>query len=122
MDEEQAMWLTFFDQHDPASLLRFDGTDYSRHPVSELPLASRNVQAIFRGFDDKLWIAASEEKENGGYFSIGEDGIQNFGKFNTDMPCYHVWALAQDRQLNVWVATGVLRPVQDQEWTQVFDG
>ena len=105
MDEEQAMWLTFFDQHDPASLLRFDGTDYSRHPVSELPLASRNVQAIFRGFDDKLWIAASEEKENGGYFSIGEDGIQNFGKFNTDMPCYHVWALAQDRQLNVWVGT-----------------
>jgi ligand-binding sensor domain-containing protein len=77
----------------------------SRHPISELPLASPYIQAVFSGFDGKIWIASSQDKELGGYLSIGEDGIHAYGKYNTDMPCYHVWALAQDSQLNMWVGT-----------------
>jgi ligand-binding sensor domain-containing protein len=121
MDEEQAMWLTFYDTQDPASLLRFYGTDIERYPVSELPLASRNIQEIFRGFDEKIWIAASEEKENGGYFSLGNDGIQNFGKFNTAMPCWHVWALAEDRMLNIWVGTCIGLLKTGPSGSQVFN-
>ncbi|MCB5253749.1 MAG: two-component regulator propeller domain-containing protein [Candidatus Cloacimonadaceae bacterium] len=105
MDENQTIWLGFLDRQVPVSLIRFDGTDYSRHPVSEFPLASRNVQEVFRGFDDNIWIAACLEKGVGGYFCVGADGIQAFGRYNTDMPCFHVWSLAQDRLLNIWVGT-----------------
>ncbi len=126
MDEEQAMWLTFIDYHDPASLLHFDGTDIVRYPISELPLLCTNVQEVFRGFDGKIWIAASIDSEsgdsNGGYFSIGEDEIQTYGKFNTDMPCFHVWSLAQDSQLNIWVGTCIGLLKTGPSGSQVFNG
>lgn len=105
MDEDYTIWLGLFDQTNPNTLVRFDGTDFIRYPVCELPLPNRAVQEVFRGFDDKLWIATSGKYGSGGYLSIGEDGIHTFGRYNTAMPCPHVWSLAQDRELNIWVGT-----------------
>ncbi|MCK9583647.1 MAG: T9SS type A sorting domain-containing protein [Candidatus Cloacimonetes bacterium] len=122
MDDQQLLWMGFSFQSSPLSLMSFDGTDVNSYPVSELPLASPYIQEIFRGFDDKIWIADSEEKEIGGYLSIGEEGIEVFGKFNTAMPCWHVWALAQDSQLNLWVGTCIGLLKTGPSGSQVFNG
>ena len=105
VDEEQVAWLGLSDSYSPLSVVRFDGTNFSKHHLCEFPLPSPNVQAIFRGFDGKIWIGTAKSDDIGGYLSIGDDGFKTYGMYNTDMPCDHVWALAQDNHLNTWVGT-----------------
>ena len=105
VDDEQNLWLGLFDTYSPQSLVHYDGIEVTRYPICELPLASMYVTSIFRGFDEKLWIGTSDSNGIGGYLSISEGEYECYGMYNTDMPCDHVWALAQDRLLNMWVST-----------------
>jgi len=105
VDENQTIWLGLFDTYSPKSLIKFDGINITRYPICEMPLPSKDVQAIFKGYDNKLWIGTAESKGIGGYLSIQTGECETFGMYNTDMPCDHVWALAQDQELNMWVGT-----------------
>lgn len=111
IDDFERIWIVFWDTYSPKSLAKFDGENATFFAISELPLASRYVQDIFKGFDSKLWIATSNSDGIGGYISIDEDEVDAFGMYNTEMQCDHVWALAQDSQMNIWVSTcvGLLR-------------
>ncbi len=111
VDDAQNIWLGVTDYHSPCSLIKFDGSNYSAYPHSAIPLASNFVTSIFKGFDNKFWLSTSEDKGNGGFFSLDDGNYEIFGQHNLDMPCPHVWALAQDQQLNMWVSTclGLLR-------------
>jgi ligand-binding sensor domain-containing protein len=105
VDDEQNLWLGLFDTYSPESLAHYDGENVTNYPISVLPLASMYVSSIFRGYDDKLWVGTSDSNGIGGYFSILDDDYDCFGMYNTPMPCDHVWALAQDSQLNMWVSS-----------------
>ena len=122
VDEEQVLWLGLSDSYSPLSLASYDGVSVRRYPISEMPLASIYITSIFRGFDDKLWIGTSDEKGIGGYFSIENGHYDCYGMYNTDMPCDHVWALAQDSQLNMWVGTCIGLLKTGAEGSQIFQG
>jgi len=105
VDDHQNIWLGFFDTYSPLNLARFDGFEATFYPICEMPLPSQYVQEIFKGFDGKLWLGTADDDGIGGYLSIEGTEVQTFGMYNTDMPCDHVWSLAQDSQLNMWVGT-----------------
>lgn len=111
VDDDMNLWIRMFDTYSPLSLVKYDGMEATRYPVCELPLPSKYVQAIFKGLDNKLWVGTSNDSNIGGYISIQGDEVETFGMYNTDMPCDHVWALAQDNLFNMWVSTclGLLR-------------
>lgn len=111
VDDNQNIWLSFFDTYSPLSLVKFNGTSITRYPICEMPLPSQYLQAIFEGFDGKLWLGTADSDGIGGYLSINGNEVETFGMYNTNMPCDHVWSLAQDSQLNMWVGTciGILQ-------------
>lgn len=105
LDPQQRIWIVFYDSYSPNSLVQFDGVNFSKHPISEMPLPSSYIQDIFKGYDNKLWICTADGEGIGGFMSIDGEVIENFGMYNTGMICDHAWALAQDSQLNTWVGT-----------------
>lgn len=105
VDVHQNIWVGFYDTYSPLCLAKFNGFQATFYPVCELPLPSLHVQEIFTGFDGKLWLGTADDNGIGGYLSIDGTEVQTFGMYNTNMPCDHVWSLAQDSQLNMWVGT-----------------
>ncbi|HOA29624.1 MAG TPA: T9SS type A sorting domain-containing protein [Candidatus Cloacimonadota bacterium] len=104
VDPEGRVWLSMFDTYSPQSLVCLEAGNATPYPVCAMPLPSPYVQKVFRGFDDKLWLATSEEKGTGGILSIdNEGGIECYGMYNIPMACDHVWSMAQDSQLNLWI-------------------
>ncbi len=110
-DASGNLWLTFFDTYSPLSLIRYDGINIDRFPICELPLPSTDVYEIFKGLDDKIWIGTANIGTTGGYISLDNGNVECFGIYNTDMFCDHVWALAQDSSMNMWIhtCTGLVR-------------
>jgi hypothetical protein len=72
VDDNQNIWLSFFDTYSPLSLVKIQR--YEHYPLPHLRNASAQqyLQAIFEGFDGKLWLGTADSDGIGATFPSTE--------------------------------------------------